>query len=524
MATEKKRTHHDEGTRGALGQERSSGLSQRGPDRLHQDGPSGPEGTGASGLHQDGPSGPGRTGVSRLPENAARSVGGDRDDRVGGPVTGRQPGDLCLAPLILSAIFLGVSTLLLGCQPGSSDQEPGTRPDAREAEAGSPDREAGPGTRPSQPLFREVTDTHLPTEILEGLSMDAGVADMDGDGDLDIVIANEFRPNILLLNDGRGTFTDGSDRLPRTERDSEDVGIADFDGDGDLDIVIVSEDDQVNELYLNDGAGAFADESSRIPVTGTTNGLVVADLDADGHPDLLLANNGQDALLVNDGSGHFRDETARRLPTSDDVTQDVELGDVDGDGDLDLIVGNEGANALFINDGRGHFTDESRDRIPLRDTPEETREVDFGDVDGDGDLDLLFANVAAFVSEADPRNRLLVNDGTGRFVDETEARLPPDSASSFDGDFRDVDGDGDLDILTGNSEVDLSQGRIADSPYRAYLNDGEGRFTEATEAVFGEGITGTGFDLEWGEFDGDGLEDVYLASRGTGDRLLFRVR
>jgi hypothetical protein len=354
--------------------------------------------------------------------------------------------------------------------------------------------------------------------------MDAGVADIDGDGDLDIVVANEFRPNILLLNDGSGRFSDTSDRLPRTEHDSEDVGIADFDGDGDLDIVIVTEDDQVNELYLNDGTAHFVDESRRIPVSGTTNGLVVSDLSGDGRPDLILANNGQDALLINDGTGHFRDETAARLPQSSDVSQDAELGDVDGDGDLDLVVGNEGPNALYINDGTGHFSDESRERIPLRYAPEETREADFGDVDGDGDLDLLFANVSAFVEGADPGNRLLINDGRGFFTDETEARLPPGAESSFDGDFHDLDDDGDLDVVTGNSDTDLSQGRIAPALFRAYLNDGTGRFTEATLSVFGEGVTGTGLDLEFGDFDGDGLDDVYLASRGTADRLLLRVR
>lgn len=374
------------------------------------------------------------------------------------------------------------------------------------------------------PLFSDVSGTHLPQGVLDGLSMDAGVADLDADGDLDIVVANEHRPNILLVNDGTGRFTDGSQRLPRTEHDSEDVGIADFDGDGDLDIVIVTEDDRTNELYLNDGAGTFADASDRIPVEGTTNGLVVGDLDGDGAPDLLLANNGQDFLLLNDGSGHFRDATAERLPASEDVTQDMELGDVDGDGDLDLIVANEGPNKLYLNDGAGHFSDASEERIPLRSTPEETREADFGDVDADGDLDILFANVAAFVEGADPRNRLLINDGDGFFSDETEARLPGDPDSSFDGDFRDVDGDGDLDILTGNSDVDLAQGRIAPSLWRAFLNDGTGHFTEATGAVFGEGVDGTGLDLEWGDFNGDGLEDVFLASRGTADRLLLRVR
>ena len=373
-------------------------------------------------------------------------------------------------------------------------------------------------------LFQEVSATHLPAGLLEGLSMDAGVADVDGDGDQDIIIANEHRPNILLLNDGEGRFSDGSHRLPQSPHDSEDVGIADFDGDGDLDIVVVSEDDEVNELYFGDGRGNFTDEGARLPVEGTTNGVIVADLNEDGAPDILFANNGQDALIINDGTGHFRDETATRLPTVHDVTQDHELGDVDGDGDLDIIVANEGRNRLFLNDGSGRFTDESRGRIPLRGTPEETREADFGDVDGDGDLDLFFANVTAFVPDAEPGNRILINDGHGYFSDETETRIPPDTDSSFDGDFRDLDGDGDLDIVTGNSQVELSRNRIAPALFRAYLNDGTGHFTEATEEVFGPGIDGTGLDLEFGDFNGDGLEDVYLASRGTMDRLLFRVR
>ena len=394
-----------------------------------------------------------------------------------------------------------------------------------ECESGGSGQPAAPDTTtvaPPQTLYSDVTGTNLPTGLLNGLSMDAGVADLDGDGDLDIVIANEFRPNILLLNDGAGRFSDGSSRLPAANRDSEDVGIADFDGDGDLDIVVVSEDDRTNELYFNDGTGRFTDEGARLPVEGTTNGVVVADVNGDGFPDFLFANNGQDAVIINDGAGNFADETAERLPRSADVTQDLELGDVDGDGDLDLIVANEGANALYINDGTGRFSDESAARIPQRDGGEETREADFGDVDGDGDLDLLFANVSAFVAGADPRNRLLINNGNGFFADETSSRLSAASVSSFDGDFADIDGDGDLDIVTANADVDLSVGRIADSRSRAYLNDGNGVFTDASEEVFGAGATGTGLDLEFADFDGDGRPDFYLASRGTADRLLLR--
>ena len=401
----------------------------------------------------------------------------------------------------------GLAVIAANC--GSGDPTQANEPDT-------------PEVAPPPTLYDDVTASHLPGGVLGGLSMDAGVGDFDRDGDLDIVIAHEFRPNILLLNDGTGHFSDGSSRLPAVGRDSEDVGLADFDGDGDLDIIVVTEDDRTNELYFNDGMGRFTDEGRRLPVEGTTNGVVVADLNGDGFSDILLANNGQDAALINDGAGSFVDETAYRLPQSRDVTQDLELGDVDGDGDPDLIVANEGANVLYMNDGTGHFGDDGGVRIPLRGGGEETREADFGDVDGDGDLDLLFANVSAFVSGADPRNRLLINDGMGFFTDESESRLPAARVSSFDGDLVDVDGDGDLDVVTANADVDLAVGRIADSGYRAYLNDGNGVFTEASAEIFGSGVTGTGFDIEFADFDGDGRADFYLASRGTADRLLLR--
>jgi len=376
-----------------------------------------------------------------------------------------------------------------------------------------------PAEDSNEPLYQDRTSSNLPSGALEGLSMDTGVADIDADGDHDIVIANEFRPNILLLNDGTGQFALASDRLPSSDRDSEDVIIADFDRDDDLDIVIVSEDDQINEYYLQKPDGHFSDAGNRLPVTGISNAGITADFNGDGAPDLLIGNNGQNNLLINTGNGHFRDETAERLPTRNDVTQDVELGDVDGDGDLDLIVGNEDQNRLLINDGAGTFTDESEQRLVYRSEAEETREADFGDVDGDGDPDLLFANVQAFVQDALPQNRLLLNDGAGHFRDLTLQQLPKDDDRSFDGDFFDLDGDGDLDIITSNSNRNDFQGP---TPYRVYLNDGEGNFTEATTIILPLNARGSGFNVEMADFNGDGKGDLFLASRGTRDLLLMR--
>ena len=368
-------------------------------------------------------------------------------------------------------------------------------------------------------VYRDATLTHLPYKDLQQLSMDAGVADLDQDGDMDIIIANEHRPNILLINDGKGRFANESaKRIPQVDHDSEDIGIADFDLDGDLDVIVVSEDDKVNELYLNNGDGTFSDSGSRIPVTGTSNSVVVFDISQDGAPDIMIGNNGQNNILINDGKGQFKDETYQRFGEFIDVTQDLTLGDIDNDGDQDLLIGNEDANRILINKGDGFFEDESSERLVYRTTPEETREVDLADIDGDGDLDILYGNVQAFVEYAPRQNRLLLNDGKGFFTDITDIHLPKDDNRCFGVAFLDIDGDGDEDIMTGNTNGASFGG---DTPFSVYLNNGKGKFTDATGSIIPENITGRGFDIDFVDFNGDNIKDLFLSNRGTQDFLLF---
>ena len=353
------------------------------------------------------------------------------------------------------------------CSPEALD--PG---DAGAGEAG----DAAPG-----PRYRDRTATHLPPNVLEGLSMDAAAADIDGDGDLDIVIANEHRPNILLQNNGRGCFLDISARLPRRSRDSEDLAIHDFDGDGDLDIIVVTEDDRVDEYYEQQGDGSFVGDEQRIPVRAVTNGIA----------------------------------TGERLPAVVDVSQDAELGDVDGDGDLDLVFGNERGSRLLYNDGSGRFQDAPADALPARAAGEETRDIDFGDIDGDGKLDLFFGNVRFFVDDALLENRLLLGDGAGRFQDVTAGRLPQHEDSTVDGDFFDIDGDGDLDLVTCNI-----RGLDGEVPLRVLRNQ-DGSFVEDTAAFVPATAAGRCFDVELADFDGDGVADIYIANRRGADRLLL---
>ncbi|MCY0995218.1 FG-GAP-like repeat-containing protein [Nannocystis sp. ILAH1] len=268
--------------------------------------------------------------------------------------------------------------------------------------------------------------------------MEARAADLDGDGDLDLLLAKEWQPNALLLNDGTGHFTDASERIPQAVHDHEGIAVADLDGDGDLDLVVASEDDAAKELYLNDGHAQFVDASDRLPQLGKSNAVAAADIDGDGDLDLVFGCDGAERIFVNDGAAVFSDESTVRIAPATDVTQDVALADLDGDHDLDLVLGNEDGNRLFFNDGAGNFTDATDGRLPSPEKPEETRNADLGDLDGDGDLDLYFSNVG-FIPGRDPQDRLLLNDGAGAFTDATLERLGVEKWWTMDTDLVDIE-------------------------------------------------------------------------------------
>lgn len=382
--------------------------------------------------------------------------------------------------------------------------------------------------------FENVTATHLQASELRN-SMDVVAADLDADGDLDVVVPQEFRRNRVMQNVGGGRFVEfigslppltaeemsgGPPQLhgPNQGHDSEDVSIDDFDGDGILDLVIVSEDDikfgrsGVHEYYRGLGGLRFERADARLPDT-EANAVAHVDVDRDGDLDLSIAGAGQDRLLINAGAGRFEDETATRLPVETLVTQDIEFADVDGDGDPDIVLGQEGGHALWLNDGTGRFSDSS-DRLPAAGNVE-ARKVTPGDVDGDGDLDLYFSHVGWH--DRAPQDRLLINDGSARFVDETAARIPAEAGTTLTARFADFDADGDLDLVRGEH-----------GPLSVWMNDGQGVFTDVSDLVMTDRVAGPNIAVSVADFNGDGLLDIYVgqlkASRPDpqiGDRLLL---
>lgn len=352
---------------------------------------------------------------------------------------------------------------------------------------------------------------NLPDNGANGQSMDVKSIDIDGDGDLDIILANEFQGNTILLNDGGGNFINGtSGNLPQVIHDSEDIAMADFDMDGNLDLVFCSEDDFIHEYYLGDGTGSFSLASFSLP-NSTSNAVITSDFNNDSIPDLLFGNAGQNTILINDGDGTFTNETSTRLPSNSNTTQDLNLADVDDDGDLDIFVGNEDGNKILINNGNGVFADESITRLP-QGLNIETRKISFGDIDGDNDLDLFLSNVR-FIPNKDRQNRLWINDGNGIFSDSTATHLPIDNEDTLDGIFVDVDGDGDLDIVVANVMLAIS-GQL-----RIYINDGSGHFSDDSSTILPQTFSANALGVIAEDFDGDGLLDLYFCDRNTGNNL-----
>jgi hypothetical protein len=274
-----------------------------------------------------------------------------------------------------------------------------------------------------------------------------------------MVLANRFQQNRLYLNNESTIFIDVTEeRMPREHNSrSRDVEIGDLDGDGIIDIHITNTEFNPNRVYLNDPLGYFlktVDYSFKPEYENDNFDAELEDVDNDGDLDICIASLGgigkkpRVKLLINYGGGIFFEESAQRIfPHLHCRAWDCEIADVNGDTNLDIFIVESGIfsgdfpkTRLLINDGFGYFIDESEDRLPQE--PVCNGRCHFGDYDGDGDFDVVIANLPHEVT-----NQLWENDGTGVFTDVTNKTLPELYGRANEMRFGDIDSDGDLDIV-----------------------------------------------------------------------------
>ncbi|MFO0660875.1 MAG: FG-GAP-like repeat-containing protein [Polyangiaceae bacterium] len=395
------------------------------------------------------------------------------------------------------------------------------------------------------PYFSDVTSASFPTQPC-GTGAEQGcytnflvVADIDGDGHLDIAFANgggyytagDAQPTVVYRNKGDGTFEDVSSWLGSDTRRLRQVALADIDGDGDLDVYLPDGYGlNGDKVFVQTAAGQFADQSTSLLPAGLASHAGAAhfgDLDGDGDLDLVVtdwgtapSNFGADGdtvhLYLNDGSGKLTEGAASAIPApipgADGNTPiDIDVADVDGDFDLDVIVNDRnGQSRLWLNDGHASFTDVSSSNHPPKNGPY-TYNVELCDIDGDGDLDMLLDNAGANYPNGHS-SQVLVNDGQGKFTDETEARIS-NEPSSDDNAVKclDIDDDGDFDLIVAS---------LSNPSEKLLINDGTGHFTFEDGGFPDADDPTLGIDV--GDLDGDGILDV-VTGQGESTPRLNRV-
>ncbi|MCJ7783830.1 MAG: FG-GAP-like repeat-containing protein, partial [Desulfobacterales bacterium] len=293
-------------------------------------------------------------------------------------------------------------------------------------------------------------------------------ADLDGDGDLDLAVANFLSSpswNVSILkNNGDGTFQTAVNY--GAGQSAWCVFCADLDGDGDLDLAVTNRSGNNVSILKNNGDGTFQ-TAVNYGAGNVPSSVFCADLDGDGDLDLAVSNADSNvSILKNNGNGTF--QAPVKYYTGGAGVQFC--ADLDGDGDLDLAGADYygGAVSILKNNGNGTF------QAPVKyagGLGYYVGGITCGDLDGDGDLDLA---VESQTNTRGPILSILKNNGDGTF--QTAVNYSTGGTVGICRFPGDLDGHGDLDLavaVTGDTVVGIFLNRTSE-----YTDVNEGKYNE----------------------------------------------
>jgi tetratricopeptide (TPR) repeat protein len=362
--------------------------------------------------------------------------------------------------------------------------------------------------------------------------------DIDGDGDLDLMVAGSGVFLRVYRNDGNKltdiTESAGLGKVPS----GYSINLIDYDNDGWLDVYLSLNGwsgPMANMLFHNE-RGHFVNVSKQSGADDPGSGFVSlwGDLDNDGWLDLVVANG-----VINDGSTpqiyrNNRNGTFTNVTKAAGIdeppnygTIGIALGDYDKDGKLDILInGREQApNRLYHNDGNWRFTEVAR-KAGILQPPHNGFVCFFVDYNNDGLPDILTTSLAPWevtvealrkgFSPATARNvhpdasRLFRNNGNGTFTDATfESKLTHPMGSMGAG-VADLDNDGYVDFYFGTGDPQIS--RL--EPNRFFRNLGDGTFADMTNYLNMARPGNKGHGVSFIDFDDDGDLDVFAQLGG----------
>jgi outer membrane protein assembly factor BamB len=354
--------------------------------------------------------------------------------------------------------------------------------------------DAGAGVTGSSCTFSLENAPALPTPVPPLPTADVAVADMDGDGKLDLVAARAYDTGSVgvFLGNGEGAFRSLGDVPLATEADALAVG--DFNDDGHPDAVVIntygeSSGGPGGNVLLNAGTGGLL-APSRFDTGTYPTSVATADLNGDGHLDLLIMTGLGVGVFLGKGDGTFKAPVYYEGYDASEIEPTPTLGDVNGDGKLDIVVPDVTTIDLLLGQGDGTFA--AAISIP---TQSQAELASVGDVNGDGKADLVATSGFAQSGTV----TVLLGHGDGTFGTPAVYAAGVEASAVA---MADMNGDGAVDVVVANA----GSGSIS-----VLLGNGDGTFQN--QLAFS--TTGAPGDFRIADLNGDGHPDLAIVTNSS---------